>query len=116
MTSVQPPNLTEANSVIRVAIVCEPKTTVLAHSLEALLEEANGFIFSRFGYDARSGLKPKPAGPASPDVIVATLDSFQPTKVQPFLAPLQRAFPRRPVLVITTHPDAFDVFPLLEMG
>jgi len=36
--------------------------------------------------------------------------------VEPFLAPLQRAFPHRPVLVTTAHPDAFDVFPLLEMG
>jgi two-component system, NtrC family, response regulator GlrR len=31
-------------------------------------------------------------------------------------SPLQRAFPHRPVLVTTMHPDAFDVFPLLEMG
>jgi DNA-binding NtrC family response regulator len=49
-------------------------------------------------------------------VVVAALDSFQSTKVEPFLAPLQRAFPHRPVLVTTTHPDAFDVFPLLEKG
>jgi two-component system response regulator GlrR len=55
-------------------------------------------------------------GLANPDVVVATLDSFQAAKVQPFLAPLQDAFPHRPVLVTTTHPDAFDVLPLLEMG
>lgn len=116
MPSEQPPNLTEASSIIRVAIVCEPETTVLADSLEALLEEATGFVFSRFEYAADSDLKPRPAGVANPDVVVATLDSFQPTRVQPFLAPLQRAFPRRPVLVTTMHPDAFDVFPLLEMG
>ena len=116
MTSVQSPSLTEASSVIRVAIVCEPETTVLADSLEALLERAKGFTFSRFEYRAESDLKPKPAGVANPDVVVATLDSFQATKVQPFLAPLQRAFPNRPLLVTTTHPDAFDVFPLLEAG
>ncbi len=116
MTSVQSPNLSEASSVIRVAIVCEPDTAFLADSLEALLEEAKGFTFSRFEYGAESDLKPKPAGLANPDVVVATLDTFQATKVEPFLAPLQRAFPRRPVLVTTAHPDAFDVFPLLEMG
>ena len=116
MTSVQSPNLSEASSVIRVAIVCEPDTAFLADSLEALLERAKGFTFSRFEYGAESDLKPKPAGLANPDVVVATLDTFQATKVEPFLAPLQRAFPRRPVLVTTAHPDAFDVFPLLEMG
>jgi DNA-binding NtrC family response regulator len=116
MPTEQLPNLTEASSIIRVAIVCEPKTTVLADSLEALLEEATGFTFSRFEYAAESDLKPGLAGTANPDVVVATLDSFQPTRVQLLLAPLQRAFPHRPVLVTTMHPDAFDVFPLLEMG
>jgi two-component system response regulator GlrR len=116
MTSVQPPNLTEASSVIQVAIVCQPEATVLGDSLEALLGEATGFSFSRFEYGAESDLKPRTAGLAIPDVVVATLDSFQATKMEPFLAPLQRAFPRRPVLVTTMHPDAFDVFPLLEMG
>jgi two-component system, NtrC family, response regulator GlrR len=33
-----------------------------------------------------------------------------------FFASLHGAFPHRPVLVTTTHPDAFDVFPVLEMG
>src|SRR5262245_1597898 len=116
MTSVQPPNLTEASSVIRVAIVCEPETTVLADSLEALLEDASGFTSSRFEYGAGSDLKPRPAGLANPDVVVAALDWFQAMRAEPFLAPLQRAFPRRPLLVTTMHPDAFDVFPLLEMG
>src|SRR5262250_1620733 len=104
MTSVQPPSLTETSSIIRVAIVCEPETTVLANSLEALLEEATGFTFSRFEYAAESDFKPRPTGVANTDVVVATLDSFQPTRVQPFLAPLQRAFPHRPVLVTTMHP------------
>ena len=116
MTSVQPSNLTEASSTIRVAIVCEPKTTVLADSLEALLEEATGFTFSRFEYLDNAGLKPYAAAPCNPDVVVAALDSFDATKLEPFFASLERAFPHRPVLVTTTHPDAFDVFPVLEMG
>ena len=116
MTSVQSQIPTEASLVIRVAIICEPEATVLADSLETLLERAKGFTFSRFEYRAESDLKPRAAGVANPDVVVATLDSFQPTKVQPLLAPLQRAFPNRPLLVTTTHPDAFDVFPLLEAG
>jgi len=116
MTPAQLRNLTEASPVIRVAIVCGPKTTILADSLETLLSEAKGFTFSRFDYGAETGLKPNPAGLSNPDVVVATLDSFQATKMELFFAPLQRAFPHRPVLVTTTHPDAFDVFPLLEMG
>jgi DNA-binding NtrC family response regulator len=116
MTSAQCPSFKEASSVIRVAIVCGPETTVLADSLEALLKGAKGFSFSRLEYRAESDLKPTPVSAANPDVVVATLDSFQATKVQPLLAPLQRAFPNRPLLVTTTHPDAFDVFPLLEAG
>jgi len=116
MTSAQCPSRSEASSVIRVAIVCEPEATVLADSLEALLERAKGFSFSRFETCSERELKPRLAGVANPDVVVATLDSFQATKMQPLLAPLQRAFPNRPLLVTTTHPDAFDVFPLLEAG
>jgi len=116
MSPAKLPNLTEASSVIRVAIVCEPETTVLANSLQTLLAETKGFTFSRFEYGGESDLKPRPAGPGNPDVVVATLDSFQATKMERVLAPLQRAFPHRPVLVTTTDPDAFDVFPLLEMG
>jgi hypothetical protein len=47
MTPVQSPSLTEASSVIRVAIVCEAETTVVADSLETLLERERGFAFSR---------------------------------------------------------------------
>jgi two-component system response regulator GlrR len=102
--------------MIRVAIVCGSETTVLADSLEALLAEAKGFRFSRFEYRDESGLKPEATGAGDSDVAVATLDSFEVTKLEPFFASLQRAFPHRPVLVTTTHPDAFDVFPALEMG
>jgi hypothetical protein len=72
MTSVQSPSLTEVSSAIRVAIVCEPEATVLADSLEALLEQARGFTSSRFEYRAESDLKPRPIGIANPDVVVAT--------------------------------------------
>ena len=101
---------------IQVAIICTPETTVLADSLETLLAEAKGFTFSRFEYRAESGLKPHTAGFGNPDVVVAALDSFDATKLELFFASLQRAFPHRPVLVTTTNPDAFDVFPVLEMG
>jgi len=110
------PNLTEQSPPIRVAIVCEPGTTVLADSLETLLADARGFAFSRFEYRSEPGLKSHAAGFGNPDVVVAALDSFDATKLEPFFASLQRAFPHRPVLVTTTHPDAFDVFPVLEMG
>jgi two-component system response regulator GlrR len=116
MTSVQPSNLTETSSTIRVAIVCEPEATGLADSLVALLAQANGFTFSRFEYLDKAGPKSHAAGFSNPDVVVAALDSFDATKLEPFFASLQRAFPHRPVLVTTTHPDAFDVFPVLEMG
>jgi two-component system, NtrC family, response regulator GlrR len=101
---------------IRVAIICTPETTVLADSLETLLAEVRGFKLSRFEYRAEAGLKPNAAAPCNPDVVVAALDSFNATKLEPFFASLQRVFPHRPVLVTTTHPDAFDVFPVLEMG
>jgi two-component system, NtrC family, response regulator GlrR len=116
MTPVQLSNLKEASSAIRVGIVCGPGTRVLADSLETLLAETKGVTFSRFEYRADSDLKPRPAGLANPDVVVATLDSFQATKLELFFAALQRAFPHRPVLVTPAQPDAFDVFPLLEMG
>jgi DNA-binding NtrC family response regulator len=73
-------------------------------------------MFSRFEYRAESGLKPHAARFSNPDVVMATLDSFEAKKLELFFASLQQAFPHRPVLVTTTHPDAFDVFPVLEMG
>jgi len=108
--------LTEASRVIRVAIVCEPKTTVLADSLETLLADAKAFTFSRFSYHAGSGLKPHTTGFGNPDVVVATLGAFQARNIDLFFASLRRAFPHRSVLVTTTRPDAFDFFRLLEVG
>jgi two-component system, NtrC family, response regulator GlrR len=116
MTSPQLPNLTEDSSAIRVAIVYTPEAIVLADSLEALLAEAKGFTFSRFDYDAESGFRPDATGFGTPDVVVAALDSFETTKLELLFASLQRTFPHRPVLVTTRRPDAFDVFPVLEMG
>jgi two-component system response regulator GlrR len=116
MTPIQLPSLTEVSPGIRVAIVCGSGTIVLAASLEALLAEAKGFTFLRFEYRAESGLKPHAARFGNPDVVVATLDSFEATRLELFFATLRQAFPYRPVLVTTTNPDAFDVFPLLEMG
>src|SRR6266849_1156294 len=116
MTPAQLPNLTEASSVIRVAIVCGRETSVLADSVEALLAEAKGFTFSRFEYHSESGVKPDAAGLGNPDVVVATLGAFEATNMELFFASLQRAFPHRSVLVTTTHPDAFAVLPILEMG
>ena len=74
MTSVQSPSPTEASLVIRVAIICEPGATVLADSLETLLERAKGFTFSRFEYRAESDLTPRTVGVANPHVVVAKLD------------------------------------------
>ena len=116
MTSSQLPNSTEESPAIEVAIVCGPGATVLADSLETLLAETKGFTFSRFEYRAECGLKPEATGPGDSDVVVAALDSFEVTKLELLFASLQQAFPHRPVLVTTTHPDAFDVFPVLEMG
>ena len=116
MTPARLSNLKEASPAIRVAIVRGPETTVLADSLEKLLAEAKGFTFSRLEYRDQSGLKPKAASSGNADVVVATLSAFQATDLELFFASLQRAFPHCPVLVTTTHPDAFDVFPVLEMG
>jgi DNA-binding NtrC family response regulator len=116
MTPAQLSNLKEASPAIRVAIVCGPETTVLADSLETLLAEAKGFTFSRFEYRAESGVKAGGAGLDNPDVVVATLGVFQATNLELFFASLRRAFPNPSVLVTTTHPEAFDVFQILEMG
>src|SRR3989449_2401594 len=116
MTPARLSNLKEASPAIRVAIVRGPKTTVLADSTEKLLAEAQGFTFSRLEYRDQSGLKPKAASSGNADVVVATLSAFQATELELFFASLQRAFPHCPVLVTTTHPDAFDLFQVLDMG
>jgi two-component system, NtrC family, response regulator GlrR len=102
--------------IIRVAIVCGPGGDALADSLEDLLSEEKTFTSSRFRYHVESGVKPYEAGFGNPDVIVATLGAFEATETGPFLASIQCAFPQRPVLVTTTHPDAFDFCRVLEMG
>jgi two-component system response regulator GlrR len=116
MSTARVGNLTEANPVIGVAIVCEPEATVLADSLETLLADSNEFTFSRFEYHSESGVKPDAAGFGKPDVVVATLGAFQATNTRLLLASLQRAFPHRSVLVTTTDPETFDFFRVLDMG
>ena len=81
-----------------------------------LLSEEKAFTSSRFQYRVDSGVKPHKAGFGNPDVTVATLGAFEATNTGLFLASIQRAFPQRPVLVTTTHPDTFDFFQALEMG
>jgi DNA-binding NtrC family response regulator len=116
MTPPELGNLTEASRAVRLAIVCEPETTVLAESLETLLADAKTFTLSRFEYHSGVGVKPDLAGVTVPDVVVAVLGAFDATKTGLFLASLQRTFPNRSVLVTTTHPDTFDFFRALEMG
>ena len=114
--SPQLSNLTGENLAIRVAIICDSEATVLADSLETLLTDAKGVTTSRFEYGGEKGLIPVASGFGDPDVVVATLGAFPATNMELFFASLQRAFPHRSVLVTTTHPDAFDVLPILEMG
>ena len=102
--------------MIRLAIVCTPETDVLAESIEELLAETKGFTCARSEYSTKSGPKAPAAGFSDPDIVVATLGAFEATNTGLLLASLQRAFPQRPVLVTTTHPDTFDFFRALEMG
>ena len=102
--------------LIRVAIVCGPGGDALADSLEDLLTGEKAFAFSRFKYHSERGVKSHKAGFGNPDVAVATLGAFEATNTGLFLGSIQRAFPQRPVLVTTTHPDTFDFFRVLEMG
>jgi Response regulator containing CheY-like receiver, AAA-type ATPase, and DNA-binding domains len=99
-----------------VAIVSGVKTTALADALEALIANEKGFTCSRFEYRSDAILKPHPGRFGDPDVVVATVGSFQARATEAFLASLQNYFPNRPVLVTTTHPATFDFFRVLEMG
>ena len=110
------PNLTEQSPAIHVAIVSEAEATALAGSLEGLLGEAKGFTCSRSEYSGKSGIKAPAASFGNPDIVMATLGAFKATNTRLLLASLQRAFPQRPVLVTTTHPETFDFFRVLEMG
>jgi DNA-binding NtrC family response regulator len=113
---IQPPSLADLSPEIRVAIVCGPGEDALADSLEDLLGDEKPFTCSRFEYRLESGIQQHKAGFGNPDVAVATLGAFEATNTCLFLGSIQRAFPQRPVLVTTTHPDTFDFFQALEMG
>ena len=104
------------NLVIQVAIVCVPGTDVLADSIEELLAESKGFRFSRIECHSEFSVNPNAVGFSNPDVVVAALGAFEATDTALLLASIQRAFPRRPVLVTTTDPDTFDFLRVLEMG
>jgi len=115
MIPVRLSNLKEESPPIRVAIVCEPGTTVLADSIETLLADARGFAFSRFEYRSEPGLKSLAASFGDRDVVVATLGVFS-ANAEAFVASLRCGFPHCPVLVTTTHPDTFDFLRVLEIG
>ena len=115
MTPVTVSNLREERPVIRVAIVwnrdnCSRR---LARGVACGSERVHVLTI-------RISRRIRPQAERNrrwqPDVVVAALDSFQATNLELFLASLHRAFQIAQSLVTTTHPDAFDVFPLLEMG
>lgn len=116
MTPADLRNLPEASPLIRVAILCEPNTKVLADSIEALLAEAKDFTFWRINCRSEFRVKPVAADCSNADVVVAALGAFEATSTGGFLASLQRSFPNRSILVTTTHPDTFDFLRVLEMG
>jgi DNA-binding NtrC family response regulator len=108
--------LADADPVIRITIVCEPDTNVLADSIEELLANEKVFVISRIDYHSELGLQRKAAEVRNPDVVVATLGTFHPTNTDLVFASLQHCFPHRPVLITTTHPDMFDFAQVFKMG
>jgi two-component system, NtrC family, response regulator GlrR len=116
MNPAQLPNLTAETPAIRVAIVCQPDTKVLADSIQRILTEAKGFTFSWIECRSEVGVKTDASCFDNSDVVVAALGAFHETNTGVFIASLQRAFPSRSLLVTTTHPDTFDFFRVLEMG
>jgi DNA-binding NtrC family response regulator len=105
----------EESAAIRVVIVCEPKTSVLADAIQSLLEQAKGFTSARIDCCSEFGVSREAAGFGNADVVIATVGAFQP-HTELFLESLRCAFPNCAVLVTTTHPDTFDFFRVLEIG
>jgi two-component system response regulator GlrR len=113
----QLPNLTEGSPEIRVAIVCEPETNILADAIQTLLAQAKEFTSFRFEYHSGCSLKPDAAAAfGNPDVVLAVLGAFQITSTNVFVTSLLHLFPHRSVLVTTTHPETFDFFRVLQLG
>jgi two-component system response regulator GlrR len=104
----------EERSTIEVAIVCGPETNALAESIEKSLAEAKRFRWARSEYHPESGIKSR--GSDDPDVVIGTLGASPALNLEFFFASLRRVFPGRAVLVITTEPDVFDIFEMLELG
>src|ERR1051326_157282 len=107
------PHLGLERSVIRVAIVCGRETKAVANLIETLLADTKIFICTPFEFHPMCGIKP--SGHEHPDVVIVILAESSANNPEFFFASLRRAFPHRPVLVTTTHPDAFDAFKMLEM-
>lgn len=108
-------NPAEASPVIRVAIVCGPKTNLLADDIQSLLEQEKAFTFARIDCRSEGDVTPESAGFGNADVVIATLASFQPD-TECFVQSLRRAFPNCAIVVTTTDPDTFDFLRVLEMG
>jgi DNA-binding NtrC family response regulator len=111
------PNLLEQvqePAAIEVAIVGEPGTDAMAGSLEELLQGGNQFTCARFEYRPEIGLRPRQTGNA--DVVVVILGSSPQEHWQVLFPAIRKAFGRRPVVVTTTHPEALNVLPALELG
>ncbi|HEY5707707.1 MAG TPA: sigma-54 dependent transcriptional regulator [Terrimicrobiaceae bacterium] len=115
----RPRNSSEDRLPVRVAIVCAPGTSAAAETVEALLREAPGFTCGRYGYEFASEIKflePVPRVVFDPDVVVITFHAIQADELEGLFARLSRIFPARPVLVIPTALESFDVLEILEMG
>ena len=111
------PNLLEQvkeTSAIAVAIVGEPGTEAMAGSLEELLQGTNEFTCARFEYRPEIGLKPR--GNNNADVVVLILGSSPLESWQVLFPSIRKAFPGRPMVVTTAHPEALNILPALELG
>jgi two-component system response regulator GlrR len=111
------PNLLEQvkeTSAITVAIVGEPGTETMAGSLEELLQGTNEFTCARFEYRPEIGLKPR--GTSNADVVVLILGSSPLESWQVLFPSIRKAFPGRPMVVTTAHPEALNILPALELG
>jgi two-component system response regulator GlrR len=115
MSVAQLRNPAEASQAIRVAIVCGPKTNLLADDIQLLLQQSKGFTFARIDCISERGVKAQSVGFGNVNVVIATLGVFQ-ADTDCFVQSLRRAFPDCPVLVTTTHPDTFHFLRVLEIG
>jgi len=109
-------NLTDEKLLIRVAIVREPETAVLAGVIENLLAKAEGFRTDHFEYQAKFGVKPCAAPTRDSDVVLIALHPAPLDELRVLFSSLQDAFPDRPVLVAPVEAIASNIYSVLEMG